>query len=245
MQKKGAVWLAKIILESLALASAIYAICFFSPDASDHHACDASAFPASGICKAVAPPKIEAPLRAEKNDRCIVEVKGVIGEKYAEIQGEITERKQKPADLSKIEPNVPNWKSGCHSSTKTHMSYTAITSKNSPQFKLQQAAYTDTSGIRMVDDRYMIAVGTYYADFVGQDLNIVMKNGEQIKCIVGDFKADSHTDDMHMYHIGGYENGAYYAGDGSVIEFIVDSRIYSTKTIPTEFSGEIHAILKE
>lgn len=243
MQKKT--WLVKIILESLALAAAIYAICFFSEAAAENPSYNADMLPTSGVCRAIAPPKIEAPLKIGENSRCIVEVKGEIGKKYAEVQGEITERKQISADLSKIEQNVPNWKSGCHSSTKTHMGYTAITAKNSPQFKLQQIAHTDQSGIRMVDDRYMIAVGTYYAEFAGQHLNVVMKSGKQIRCIVGDFKADSHTDDMHMYHVGGYENGVHYAGDGSVIEFIVDSSVYSTKTIPAEFDGEIYAILKE
>ena len=48
-----------------------------------------------------------------------------------------------------------------NNSFKAYMSYTAITNTSSPQYKLQQQAYTGNYGIRMVDDRYCIAVGSY------------------------------------------------------------------------------------
>lgn len=149
-------------------------------------------------------------------------------------------------DLSKIKSNVPNDTKGCKSYKKTHMSYTAITCKSSDQYKLQKKAYTDKkSGIRMVDDCYLIAVGSYYADYVGEKLIVTMENGKQIPCMVGDFKRDDHTDKTHRFHTGGYDKGIYYEGDGSVIEFVVDTDVYEPKKIPKKFDGKIHSIYAE
>lgn len=235
--------LSKIIIESVVLTVFIVAIASNRP--SNDVAIATEKIPTAGICKALQCPKIEKAedaVKIKKNERYIVQIAGEIAEKYVEIQGEITEH---VADLSKIEQNVPNWECGCKSATKTHMSYRAITSKCSPQYKLQQSAFTSDCGIRMIGNRYMVAVGTHYADKVGQEITVIMCSGEQIQCVVGDFKADSHTDESHRYHVGGYENGKYYAGDGSVIEFIVDTSTYSTEKIPNEFDGAIWAIRAE
>lgn len=149
-------------------------------------------------------------------------------------------------DLSKIKSNVPNDIKGCKSYKKTHMSYTAITCKSSDQYKLQRKAYTDKkSGIRMVDDYYLIAVGSYFADHVGEKLVVTMESGKQIPCMVGDFKRNDHTDRTHRYHTGGYDDGIYYEGDGSVIEFVVDTDVYKPKKIPKKFDGKIHSIYAE
>lgn len=111
--------------------------------------------------------------------------------------------------------NVPYYESGCNSSNYTYMSYTAVTNTSSPQYRLLRGSscYTDSvSGIRMVDNRYCIAVGTYYAPCIGTKLDVVFEDGTVLKCIVGDFKSDRHTDSSHRYQ----------AQDGSVIEFIID-----------------------
>lgn len=154
--------------------------------------------------------------------------------------------KAESADLSQIQSNVPNTEKGCKSDMKTYMGYTAITCQSSDQYKLQKKAYTDKkSGIRMVDDYYLIAVGTYYADHIGEKLIVTMESGKQIPCMVGEFKSDRHTDKTHRYHVGGYENGIYYEADGSVIEFVVDTDIYKPKKKPKKFDGRIYAIHKE
>ena len=154
--------------------------------------------------------------------------------------------KVESADLSQIRSNVPNSEKGCKSYKKTHMSYTAITCRSSDQYKLQKKAYTDKkSGIRMVDGYYLIAVGSYYADHVGEKLIVTMESGKQIPCMVGEFKSNRHTDKTHRYHVGGYDHGVYYPPDGSVIEFVVDSDVYKTKKIPKKFDGNIYAIYDE
>ena len=48
---------------------------------------------------------------------------------------------------------------GAKNTTKRFMPYTAITSTSSPQYKLQQKAYTGQSGIRQVDGRFCVDVG--------------------------------------------------------------------------------------
>ena len=102
---------------------------------------------------------------------------------------------------------------------KTYMSWTAITLKTSPQYRLQQQATTGEYGIRVVDGRYCVALGSYWAREIGTEIDIYMVNGDVLHCILGYCKRDEHTDPYHQY---GKLNG-------DVLEFIVD-----TKEIPSE-----------
>lgn len=115
--------------------------------------------------------------------------------------------------------NVPNSTPGCRSEVKTYMGYTAVTSKNSPQYKLlnSESCYTDpATGLRMVDGRYCIAVGTAYCSTIGTKIDLVLSDGSVVKCILGDVKADCDTDPTNRFH----------ATDGSVAEFIVDNNVF-------------------
>lgn len=96
------------------------------------------------------------------------------------------------------------------------MGYTAITSKNSPQFRLQQIAHTDIFGIRCVQQYYLVAMGTYYGK-VGDTFKIHTASGGWYMVMMGDVKADAHTDQSNRV-----------SGDGSIIEFIVDRKIIKT-----------------
>jgi hypothetical protein len=98
-----------------------------------------------------------------------------------------------------------------NNSFKAYMSYRAITSTNSPQYKLQQRAYTGNYGIRMVDDRYCIAVGSYYTTKIGTKIDVLMENGTVIKCVLADCKANKHTDSTNRAN-----------PNGGIVEFIVD-----------------------
>ena len=103
---------------------------------------------------------------------------------------------------------VPN-----NSEFKSYMSYKTIGDKNSDQYKLI-SEYEDTEcGIMAVDGRYVVAVGTYYTDEVGTKIDLVMENGETVGAIVGDIKANQHTDAKNQQH----------KVDGSVVEFLVDT----------------------
>ena len=77
---------------------------------------------------------------------------------------------------------------------KSYTRYTAITRKTSLQYKLQKEyAYTGQYGIRQVNGRFCIAVGTGVTDKMGQYVDVVLENGTIIHCIVCDQKADQHT----------------------------------------------------
>lgn len=96
---------------------------------------------------------------------------------------------------------------------KSYMPYATITSKSSPQYKLQQIAYTGTYGIRQYDNRYCVAIGTGFNADLGTYFDLILSNGTVIPCIVADIKADRHTDSNNMVTIA----------NGCLTEFIVDS----------------------
>lgn len=95
---------------------------------------------------------------------------------------------------------------------KSYMDYRTITSTNSKQYKLQKSlAYTDSNGLRMVNGRYCVVVGSYYTTTIGQYIDIELENGKIIKGILADCKADIHTDSTNRIN-----------PNGSVVEFVVD-----------------------
>lgn len=97
---------------------------------------------------------------------------------------------------------------------KSYMDFRTITDKTSNQYKIQSTyAYTGNYGIRMVNDRYCIALGTYYGAEVGQYVDLVLENDVIIHCVLAEIKADEHTD----------SNNIITLHNGCVTEFVVDS----------------------
>lgn len=105
---------------------------------------------------------------------------------------------------------------------KSYEDYRAIKSKTSPHYKLQRY-YADTApnGIRIVDGRYCVALGSYFTDVIGQYVDVVLQNGTVIECILGDQKADKHTDSKHIAHLT----------DGSIVEFIIDKNVMTKEIV--------------
>jgi len=100
-------------------------------------------------------------------------------------------------------------------SFKSYMDYRCITNRESAQYKLQQKCTTDTDGLRRTSGGdYVIAVGSYYSDTVGERFKITTEGGE-FYATVGDLKADAHTNRTHQYT-------AMDGGMKNVIEFVVD-----------------------
>ena len=92
------------------------------------------------------------------------------------------------------------------------MPYTAITSTGSPQYKLQHwYAHTGNYGIRMVNDRYCVAIGSHFRCSIGQYFDLVLANGTIIKCIKGDEKANKDTDGSNIF-----------SRNGCATEFLID-----------------------
>lgn len=113
---------------------------------------------------------------------------------------------------------------------KSFMPYTTITDKTSQQYKLQyQYAYTGDYGIREVDGRYCIAVGTAFDVSVGTYVDLILENGTVLQCIIGDYKDDEDTD---------YTN-IITKDNGCVSEFIVDMSILDSNIIN---AGDMSAI---
>lgn len=97
-----------------------------------------------------------------------------------------------------------------NSGFKTYMSYDVFSSSSS-QGALQQLAVTDAEGIRVVNGRYCIAIGTRFESEIGQYVDLILANGVIIPCIVGDKKAAQHTDASNTF-----------SPNGCCSEFIVD-----------------------
>lgn len=100
-----------------------------------------------------------------------------------------------------------------NSGFKSFMSYKAITNKKSPQYKLQnEYATTGEYGIRTVNGRYCIAIGTHFKTSIGDYVDLILENGTVLPCIVADKKSSKHTED----------NNIVTKHNGCVAEFIID-----------------------
>lgn len=137
-----------------------------------------------------------------------------------------------------ISYDIPNG----DTSFKSYMDYRSITNTESKQYRLQQNAYTNDYGLRMYDDMYMVAMGSYYVSEIGDIYRITLSNGTEFIAVAGDLKADRDTDINNQYHP--MENGMR-----NVIEFIVDTKELNSKvrqsgTIGTyaEFDGNVISI---
>lgn len=143
-----------------------------------------------------------------------------------------------------IEPVYTDYDTPPSNSFKSYMDYRTITDTTSKQHELQKQADTNWCGMRIIDEKYCIAVGSYYSTTVGQAVDIIMENGNTIHCIVADLKQDIHTDVTNSQN-----------PNGSVIEFLVDTDIlhrqiqkagdisyFDTVWKVNLFSGEINTI---
>lgn len=130
---------------------------------------------------------------------------------------------------------------------KSWMPYTAITDKTSEQWTLQQKAHTDDKGFRRIDEDYMVAMGSYYSDLCGGRFQITLDSEKTFTVIVGDIKADIHTDPLNMYHPVIYKGEEVAA---NVLEFIVDTDVMDNEVLlkgticDLGFEGEIIKIEK-
>ena len=78
---------------------------------------------------------------------------------------------------------------------KSYMGYHMITATSSPQYRLQHTlAYTGNYGIRQVNGRYCVALGSAYITKIGTYFDLILENGTVIPCILADQKDDKDTD---------------------------------------------------
>lgn len=112
---------------------------------------------------------------------------------------------------------------------KSYEPYDLITAQ-SVQLCLQQEANTDVNGFRLLDGRYLVAVGTFCNAPCGTYVDLILENGILIPCIVGDIKADVHTD----------ETNTYTMATMCASEFIVDESI-----CPAAWYGDVSMVYEE
>lgn len=108
-------------------------------------------------------------------------------------------------------PNI-EYEFPCNNGFKSYMSYTTITDKLSKQYELQLLADISTYGIRQINGRCCVAIGTAFNTDIGTYFDLILENGEIIPCIVSDIKSDIHTKSDNITT----------AKNGCVVEFIVD-----------------------
>ena len=130
------------------------------------------------------------------------------------------------------EMQIPN----CDTSFKAYMDYRCITNKASDQYKLQLSAWTDNMGLRRVDDYYLVAMGTYYSDNIGDKFRITLEGDKTFDVMIGDVKADIHTDKNNMYSPVYNSNGTFKSAN--VIEFIIDAKSIDRKV---KLMGDVSA----
>ena len=108
-----------------------------------------------------------------------------------------------------------------NSGFKSFMDYRAITATGSDQYKLQSMyAETGANGIRMVNGRYCLAIGSRFTSNIGQYFDLILANGTVIPCILADQKADVHTDSDNIIT----------EHNGCLSEFVVDTE-YLNQTV--------------
>lgn len=158
--------------------------------------------------------KLPEVLYADIND-IIIEVEeenqiGIALEEPIDIN-EITQKyelfKEKELNIELFSYDIPN-----NSGFKTYMSYGLFTS-GSPQYQVQELAITNQDGIREVDGRYCVAIGTHFKAKIGQYIDLILENDTVIPCVIGDKKAPQHTDPSNIFSLG----------SGCASEFIVDT----------------------
>ena len=99
-----------------------------------------------------------------------------------------------------------------YSGFKSYMDYRTVTSTTSLQYQLLSIYGYSDNGFRKVNGRYCIAVGSYFNTTIGQYIDLILENGVVIKCVMGDLKADIHTE----------ENNIFTSLNNCCSEFIID-----------------------
>ena len=153
-------------------------------------------------------------------DECISVSKFTLANEYA-VEDEI----QTTNKIEYVSLDVPD----IDSSFKSWMSYKAVTNTKSDQYKfINTYGYADSDGFMrcakdddfgVEQDYYLIALGSYYGTTIGTKYKITLDTGKVFYGVLGDCKADVHTNSTNQY----------VPINGNVVEFIVDTTILNSK----------------
>lgn len=119
---------------------------------------------------------------------------------------------------------------------KSYMPYRvntdSIFGNRTKQYEIQELAWTDSDGLRVVGGRYCVAIGSYFTIEIGQYFDLILENGTVIPCVLADGKADFDTDEKNIYT----------QSNGCVSEFIVD---VDSLDRDVRLSGDISRVCEE
>lgn len=100
--------------------------------------------------------------------------------------------------------------------------YRVYSSSYTPHYRLQQAAYTDKDGMRRFNQDYIVALGKFYTESIGDRFQITLDTGVEFTVILGDGKNPIHCDENNMYApCVNYDDEKC----ANVLEFIVDNDV--------------------
>ena len=172
-------------------------------------------------------------VETEAETEIITETEVIETEVEAETE-EIIEEVQTPTDtmVDKVDEDFGTFKS--------YTDYKCL-SRSSPQWKIQEKAYTDENGLRKIGNAYLVALGSYYGVELGAEYVVTLSNGNSFNIILCDVKNDIHTDDLNRECLA----------NGSVLEFYVESsalpqivKLMGTIGSIDFFNGSIVSIIK-
>jgi hypothetical protein len=95
-----------------------------------------------------------------------------------------------------------------------------------PHYRLQQAAWTDSQGLRRYNDDYIVALASYYTTKIGDRFEVTLDTGKVFTVIFGDGKVDADCDSKKMY-----TPCVDYDGNdaANLLEFIIDEKMLSSE----------------
>jgi len=119
---------------------------------------------------------------------------------------------------------MSKWNDFCNGVSKTTKSTADKTKRiaNMTSLKVKLGNLEDK-----VSEEYDTLGRIYYSQEVGKTFRIIFDNGNDILVIVGDIKADSHTDPEHKYTAVYDSSGNFISAN--VLEFVVDTNKISRK----------------
>ena len=120
----------------------------------------------------------------------------------------------------------------------------AITCTTAPSYKIVHSKNSKDDGVyRKYNGNYLVALGSYYSKTMGDKFVIEFQQADgstkRINAVIGDQKADVHTDEKHQYQ----------KYDHSVVEFITakgtENKVNETHNKVNSDFGTIKAIYKD
>lgn len=129
--------------------------------------------------------------------------------------------------------NIMALPTGSTGAFKAWESVDSITRKDSAQYALKQFYRFDSDGCARIGEYYAIAMGTFYAERIGETLIVEMES-RTIKIIIGDVKDDKDTVDR-----------MYCRTNGSILEFIIKDGSINSEELNRLMAGKVLSIRKE